>query len=281
MLRTLVRRGGYWQEHGGIPGREEMTDGGQQAVDLSRYDALLLDLDGVITQTATVHAAAWKDLFDDFLGRWGREHGEPFEPFDISTDYINYVDGRRRYDGVDTFLRSRGIELPYGDATDAPDAQTVCGLGNRKNRYFVEHLAEQGVEVFDDTVELIRAARSRGGKIAVVSASENCEAILRRAGLLELFDARVTGIEAAALHLAGKPAPDTFLKAAELLDTAPARAAVFEDAISGVQAGRAGGFGLVVGVDRRGEGNMLAENGADVVTDDLRQFLPPPAANAP
>jgi alpha,alpha-trehalase len=258
-----------------------MAAGAEQAADLSGYDALLFDLDGVITRTATVHAAAWKDLFDSFLERWGHEQSQPFEPFDISTDYVQYVDGRRRYDGVDTFLRSRGIELPYGEAGDPPDAQTVCGLGNRKNRYFVEHLAQQGVEVFDDTVELIRATRSRGGKIAVVSASENCDVILSRAGLLGLFDARVTGIEAAALHLAGKPAPDTFLKAAELLDTAPARAAVFEDAISGVQAGRAGGFGLVVGVDRRGEGKLLAENGADVVTDDLRRFLPPPAANAP
>lgn len=250
-----------------------MAAGPAKIADLSQYDALLFDLDGVITQTATVHAAAWKDLFDDFLDRWGREHGRRLEPFDIATDYVRYVDGRRRYDGVAEFLRSRGIELPYGDPDDPPDAQTVCGLGNRKNTYFVEHLAEQGAEVFDDTVELLCEMHRRGSKIAVVSASENAELILRRAGLLDLFDARVTGLEAAALQLTGKPAPDTFLKAAELLGTSPERAVVFEDAISGVEAGRAGGFGLVVGVDRRGEGNLLTEHGADVVSADMREFL--------
>jgi len=151
-------------------------------------------------------------------------------------DYLLYVDGRRRYDGVDTFLRSRRIELPHGDPTDPPQAETTCGLGNRKNGYFTQHLAQFGVEVFDDTVELISAARRHGRKVAVVSASENCEAILARAGLLDLFDTQVTGVEAAALHLPGKPAPDTYLKAAELLDTPPAAAVVFEDAISGVQA---------------------------------------------
>jgi alpha,alpha-trehalase len=174
---------------------------------------------------------------------------------------------------VDTFLRSRRIELPYGDPADPPQAETVCGLGNRKNGYFTQHLAQFGVEVFDDTVELISATRQHGRKVAVVSASENCEAILARAGLLDLFDTRVTGVEAAALHLPGKPAPDTYLKAAELLDTPPAAAVVFEDAISGVQAGRAGGFGLVVGVDRRGEADLLRAHGADVVSTDLRTFL--------
>jgi beta-phosphoglucomutase-like phosphatase (HAD superfamily) len=194
-------------------------------------------------------------------------------PFDTAGDYLLYVDGRRRYDGVDTFLRSRGIELPHGDPADPPEAETVCGLGNRKNRYFTQRLAELGVEVFDDTLDLIAAARRHGRKVAVVSASENCDPILSRAGLLDLFDVRVTGIEAAAWHLPGKPAPDTYLKAAELLDTPPAAAVVFEDAISGVQAGRAGGFGLVIGVDRRGEGDVLREHGAHVVSADLREFL--------
>jgi beta-phosphoglucomutase family hydrolase len=240
--------------------------------DLSRYGALLFDLDGVITRTATLHAAAWKALFDDFLTVRARERGEPFHPFEIATDYVRYVDGRRRYDGVDTFLRSRGIELPYGDPTDPPGTATVCALGNRKNGYFNERLARNGVEVFDDTVELIHAARRHGTKVAVVSASENCTAILDRAGLLDLFDTRVTGTEAAAWHLPGKPAPDTYLKAAELLDTAPGGAVVFEDAISGVEAGRAGGFGLVVGVDRRGEAEILLRHGADVVSSDLREF---------
>jgi HAD superfamily hydrolase (TIGR01509 family) len=174
---------------------------------------------------------------------------------------------------VDTFLRSRGVELPYGDPADPPEAETVCGLGNRKNEYFNERLAQLGVEVFEDTVELIGAARQHGKQVAVVSASENCEAILTRAGLLDLFDTRVTGVEAAAMRLPGKPAPDTYLKAAELLKTPPAAAVVFEDAVSGVQAGRAGGFGLVVGVNRRGEADLLRSHGADVVSADLREFL--------
>ena len=250
-----------------------MADGSDHMTDISRYDALLFDLDGVITRTATLHAAAWKDLFDNFLAGRARDRQEPFVPFDVATDYLLYVDGRRRYDGVDTFLRSRRIELPHGDPTDPPQAETTCGLGNRKNGYFTQHLAQFGVEVFDDTVELISATRRHGRKVAVVSASENCEAILARAGLLDLFDTRVTGVEAAALHLPGKPAPDTYLKAAELLDTPPAAAVVFEDAISGVQAGRAGGFGLVVGVDRRGEADLLRTHGADVVSADLRTFL--------
>jgi beta-phosphoglucomutase family hydrolase len=245
--------------------------------DISRFDALLFDLDGVITRTATLHAGAWKDLFDHFLSDRAEERGKAFVPFDVASDYLLYVDGRRRYDGVDTFLRSRGIELPHGDPTDPPEAETVCGLGNRKNGYFNDRLTQLGVEVFDDTVELIAAARRHGRKVAVVSASENCEAILARAGLLELFDIRVTGIEAAQLNLAGKPAPDTYLKAAELLDTSPAAAIVFEDAISGVQAGRAGGFGLVVGVDRRGESELLRSHGAHVVTDNLRTFAFHPA----
>jgi beta-phosphoglucomutase family hydrolase len=247
-----------------------MADGSERMTDLSGYGALLFDLDGVITRTATLHAAAWKALFDTYLA----SRPGPFVPFDIGSDYLLYVDGRRRYDGVDTFLRSRGIELPYGDPTDPPEAETVCGLGNRKNAYFNERLAQLGVEVFDDTVELIHAARRHGTRVAVVSASENCVPILTRAGLLDLFDTRVTGVEAAAWHLPGKPAPDTYLKAAELLDTAAAAAVVFEDAISGVQAGRAGGFGLVVGVDRRGEAELLHSHGADVVSSDLREFIP-------
>jgi beta-phosphoglucomutase family hydrolase len=241
---------------------------------LSRSTALLFDLDGVITRTATVHAAAWKRLFDDFLERWAAEHGEPFAPFDIATDYVLHVDGRRRYDGVDALLRSRGIALPWGSPQDAPRFRSVCGLGNAKNAYFTSELAHQGVQVFDDTVALIRAARERGRSIAVVSASENCRAVLRRAALLDLFDAEVTGVEAARLELPGKPAPDTFLHAAGLLGAAPGDAAVFEDAIAGVQAGRAGGFGLVVGVDRGDARSGLAAAGADVVCTDLTQLIP-------
>ncbi len=243
------------------------------SVDVARYGALLFDLDGVITRTATVHAAAWKRLFDDFLERWARTHGEPFAPFEIDPDYIRHVDGRRRYDGVDGFLRSRGIELAWGDPSDGPDVETVCGLGNAKNGYFAEQMRRQGVEVFDDAVALARGARAAGARLAVVSASENCRAILERAGLLELFEIQVTGVEAAQLKLPGKPAPDTFLHAAQILGVPAAEAVVLEDAISGVQAGRAGAFGLVVGVDRGGAHDELAANGADVVCSDLRRLL--------
>src|SRR3712207_188381 len=233
--------------------------------DLRRFPALLFDLDGVITRTATIHAAAWKRLFDEFLSAYGERHARTCDAFEIATDYKKYIDGRRRYDGVDGFLRSRGIELPWGDPSDPPDAKTVCGLGNRKNQYFTEELERRPAEVFDDTVELIRAERERGARIAVVSASENCRAILDKVGLLDLFDAFVTGVEASQLGLPGKPAPDTFLKAAEWLDATPQESVVFEDAISGVQAGRAGNFGLVVGVDRGGDADGLSANGADVV----------------
>lgn len=242
---------------------------------LARHDALLFDLDGVITDTAAVHSRAWKELFDEFLHRWYDERGQAFRPFVIAEDYVQYVDGRRRYDGVASFLASRGIELPRGEPSDGPDEATVCGLGNRKDRHFLAALDERGVVVFADAVALLDAVRDLGKLLAVVSASENCDRILTRAGLLDRFDVRVTGREAAAWGLAGKPAPDTFLKAAELLGVAPGRAVVLEDAISGVQAGRAGGFGLVVGVDRGGAAEALAANGADIVVNDLTVLLDP------
>jgi alpha,alpha-trehalase len=248
--------------------------------DLEQFPALLFDLDGVITRTATIHSAAWKRLFDEFLERWGREHGKTCDSFDIATDYVKYIDGRRRYDGVDGFLRSRGIELPWGDPDDSPDEPTVSGLGNRKNRYFTEELERRPVEVFEDTVELIRAERALGHRIAVVSASENCRPILRNVGLLDLFDAAVTGVEATELGLPGKPAPDTFLKAAEMLGHTAPESVVFEDAISGVQAGHAGGFGLVVGVDRGEAAQGLLEGGADIVCSDLRELISPAARAA-
>jgi beta-phosphoglucomutase family hydrolase len=245
---------------------------GARAV-LDDYDALLFDLDGVITRTAAVHATAWKALFDEFLRAWADEHGTPFEPFDIAADYVRYVDGRRRYDGVATFLASRGIDLPRGEPSDDGDQPTVCGLGNRKDRYFLAAVERDGVEVFDDALALLDAARAAGTPLAVVSASENAATVLERVGLLDRFAARVTGVEAGAWNLPGKPAPDTFLKAAELLGVAPARAVVLEDAISGVEAGRAGGFGLVVGVDRGGAADALAAHGADVVSADLAELV--------
>ena len=243
--------------------------------DLRRFDALLFDLDGVLTRTATLHARAWKSMFDGFLERRSAERDEAFEPFDIGHDYLSYVDGRRRYDGVDTFLRSRGIELPWGDPADEAGKPTVCGLGNAENHHFLAVLAQEGVEVYDDAVALLTAAAAAWRpRTAVVSASENCRRILERSNLLESFDALVTGVEAAELELAGKPAPDTFLHAAGLLGVEPGRAVVFEDAVSGVQAGRAGGFGLVVGVDRGGARDGLLAGGAQIVSTDLRELIP-------
>jgi beta-phosphoglucomutase family hydrolase len=254
-------------EHG-APGPKRAT------AQLAAFKALLFDLDGVVTRTAAIHAAAWKRLFDAFLERRARELDIPFEPFEPATDYVRSVDGKRRNDGVMSFLQSRGIVLPWGTPADPPCEDTVCALGNAKNRYFAEELLRHDVEVFDDTVALIRAARAHGAKTAVVSASENCLDILQRAGLLELFDVKVTGLDAEQLGLRGKPAPDTFLRAAELLDVRPDEAVVFEDALSGVRAGRAGRFGLVVGVDRGGAGDALIAAGADIACTDLRSLLP-------
>jgi beta-phosphoglucomutase family hydrolase len=240
---------------------------------VERFDAMLFDLDGVITDTASVHARAWKALFDEFLEQWATENGTSCEPFEIATDYVRYVDGRRRYDGGATFLASRGIDLPRGDPSDDPDQRTIAGLGNRKNQHFNEALERSGVQIFDDTVEVARAASQAEKAVAVVSASENCIPVLEAAGLLDLFPVRVTGVDAAELHLPGKPAPDTYLEAARRVGVPAERAVVLEDALSGVEAGRAGGFGLVVGVDRTGAGQALADHGADVVLTDLRDLL--------
>lgn len=248
-------------------------------MDLRRFRAMLFDLDGVITRTASVHASAWKALFDEFLGAWAEEHGTEFAPFEIATDYVRFVDGRRRYDGVSSFLASRGIQLPPGSPDDPPEARTVAGLGNRKDRHFNERLEAQGVEVFADGVALVRALRDAGKGIAVVSASENCLPVLERAGILDLFDVHVTGVDAAALGLAGKPAPDTFLEGARRLGVPAAEAVVFEDALAGVEAGAAGGFGLVVGVDRVGVEAQLLEHGADVVVSDLVALTPRSSAS--
>lgn len=232
--------------------------------------ALLFDLDGVLTRTAFLHAASWKRLFDEYLSERARRTGEPFVPFELA-DYRRYVDGKPRYDGVQSFLASRGISLPWGSPTDPPDPETICSLGNRKDRYFEEALRERGVETFPEAVRLLRDARARGLKTAVVSSSKNCVQILQTAGILDLFDARVDGTEAERLHLPGKPAPDTFLEAARRLHVAPDHAVVFEDAISGVEAGKRGGF-RVVGVDESGHADALREHGADMVVSHLGQF---------
>jgi len=235
-------------------------------------DAVFFDLDGVVTRTAALHIAAWKDLFDGYLKeRAARDHTS-FRPFDADTDYRQYVDGKPRYDGVKSFLESRGITLPYGDPNDEADQETICGLGNKKNVIFHERLKMQGVEIFHTSVAFVRNVKTHGKKTAIVSASKNCAAVLEAAGLSELFDTRVDGVESARLNLAGKPAPDVFLEAAKRLAVEPARTVVVEDALAGVQAGRNGKFGLVIGVARQGNRAALQENGADVVVEDLGEI---------
>jgi beta-phosphoglucomutase family hydrolase len=235
--------------------------------------ACLFDLDGVLTQTAKVHAAAWKQTFDDFLRKWADDHGQPFVPFDIEHDYDEYVDGLPRYDGVKAFLDSRKIELPPGDPSDPPSADTVDGVGNRKNELVLKLIHEHGVDAYDGSVRYVHAALEAGLRCAVVSSSTNCRDVLKAAGILDLFEQIVDGNTAQEQKLHGKPAPDTFLAGARALDVKAADAVVFEDALAGVQAGRAGDFGYVVGVDRVGQAEALKQHGADVVVSDLAELL--------
>jgi beta-phosphoglucomutase family hydrolase len=244
------------------------------------YDAVLLDLDGVITDTANLHAACWKQMFDDFLQNRARERGEEFKPFDLAMDYRLYVDGKQRFDGVRDFLKSRGVRLPEGSIDDPPSADSVGGLGNRKNNLVNTVIEEKGVDAYEGSVKLIRQLRQQGFKLAVVTSSQNCTAVLRAAKLDGFFDAQVDGKVIHALHLAGKPAPDTFLRAARLLAAEVSRSVVVEDAISGVQAGYAGNFGLVIGVARKGNDEELRQNGAHVVVNDLAELVDLPAGGA-
>ncbi|MGX4731714.1 HAD family hydrolase [Kitasatospora griseola] len=238
-----------------------------------RINAFLFDLDGVLTQTAKVHAAAWKDMFDAFLRSEAERTGAPFVAFDPVEDYDRYVDGRPRLDGTRQFLASRGIELPEGASQDPPGSRTVNGLSAAKNDTVLRMIREQGVQPYRGSVAYLQRLRELGLPRAVVSSSANCRDVLRAAGIDGMFDVVVDGITAARDHLAGKPAPDTFLAAAEQLGVAPEHAAVFEDALAGVAAGRAGGFGTVVGVNRTGQAAALREHGADVVVDDLSELL--------
>ncbi len=235
--------------------------------------ACLFDLDGVLTQTAKVHNAAWKETFDAFLRERATQTGEAFVPFDPGGDYNNYVDGRPRADGVRTFLASRGITLPEGDPADPPSAATVNGLGNRKNENLLRRIRTDGVQVYDGSVAYVRAAQAAGLRRAVVSASANTHDVLTTTGIAALFEAVVDGLVAREQQLRGKPAPDTFLAGAKLLGVDPKAAVVFEDALAGVAAGRAGGFGYVVGVDRVHHADDLREHGADVVVSDLAELL--------
>jgi beta-phosphoglucomutase family hydrolase len=238
--------------------------------------ACLFDLDGVLTKTATVHAAAWKQMFDAFLHERARQTGEPFRAFDPVGDYDEFVDGKPRADGVRSFLASRRIQLPEGSPEDPPAAETVAGLGNRKNTLVLEVLKERGVEAYAGSVRYAHAVRDAGLSRAVVSSSANCRDVLVAAGIEDLFDVRIDGATAARDHLRGKPHPDTFLAAAEALHVGPEAAVVFEDALAGVEAGRAGGFAAVVGVDRVGQADALHAHGATIVVSDLAELLDAP-----
>jgi beta-phosphoglucomutase family hydrolase len=238
--------------------------------------ACLFDLDGVLTRTASVHAAAWKQMFDSYLRERAARGGERFVPFDEHADYDDYVDGKPRYDGVRSFLSSRGIELPAGAPSDAPGAETVCGLGNRKNALLLELIHDRGVEPYEGSVRYVDAARAAGLRRAVVSSSTNCRDVLAAAGIAELFEEVIDGHVTEREGLRGKPAPDSFLAGARALGVQPPGAAVFEDALAGVAAGRAGGFGYVVGVDRAGQADALREHGASVVVRDLAELLEAP-----
>jgi len=235
--------------------------------------ACLFDLDGVLTKTAVVHNAAWKEMFDAYLRERSRRTGEPFVPFDPGRDYDEYVDGKPRADGTRSFLASRGIELPEGSDDDPPSAETIHGLGTRKNEIVLRRIREDGVEAYESSVRYVRAARDAGLRRAVVSSSANCRDVLIAAGIEDLFEARIDGVVAGREHLRGKPAPDTFLAAARALGLGPQAAAVFEDALAGVEAGRAGSFRFVVGVDRTGQADALKKHGADVVVADLAELL--------
>jgi beta-phosphoglucomutase family hydrolase len=238
--------------------------------------ACLFDLDGVLTKTAKVHAAAWKEMFDAYLRERAARTGERFVPFDAVGEYDQYVDGKPRYEGVQSFLASRGIELPRGEPEDPPQAETVDGLGNRKNEIVLRLIREHGVEPYEGSVRYVHAAKEAGLRRAVVSSSTNAHDVLIAAGIEDLFEVRIDGVVAEREQLRGKPAPDTFLAGARALGVQPAQAAVFEDALAGVAAGRAGRFGFVVGVDRVGQADALREHGADVVVSDLSGLLVAP-----
>ncbi len=242
-------------------------------VNRDQYDAVLFDLDGVITNTANLHAACWKQMFDEYLQKRARQRGQAFRPFDLSADYRLYVDGKPRFDGVRDFLRSRGIQLSEGNPDDSAEVETVHGLGNRKNDLVNRAIAEVGVNPYAGTVQLIHQLRRDGFKIAVVTSSQNCDAVLRAAKLDDLFEVRVDGNLIQAQRLAGKPAPDTYLMAAKLLGVEPIRTVIIEDAISGVEAGSNGSFGLVIGVARKENAEELKHHGAHLVVEDLGDLV--------
>lgn len=236
------------------------------------FDAVIFDLDGVITKTADVHSRAWKRMFDEFLMQYAEKNNLPFKEFTHESDYLPFVDGKPRYKGVASFLESRGIDIPFGEASDDPAMETVCGLGNRKNEKFHETLQAEGVDVFPSTVALIKQLKEEGYHIGVASSSKNCEVVLKAAGLLELFETRVDGVVSVELNLKGKPESDIFTTAADNMGVTYYRSVIVEDAVSGVQAGRNGRFGLVLGIARENNHAELKKNGADVVVSDLEEM---------
>mgnify|MGYP003571162846 FL=1 len=253
-------------------GLEAHSDAGRLPIGLAAIEAVLVDLDGVVTETARIHAEAWKSTFDDYLEERAAGFGSQFEPFDLGHDYKRYVDGKPRYDGVADFLQSRHIFLPRGREDDSPETETICGLGNKKNQRYLEAIRQDGVQTYETSIDFIEEAKAHGLKVAVVTSSQNCHEVLQAAGIAELFDAEVDGRVAAEWMLEGKPAPDVFLEAARRLGVRPENAAVIEDATSGVEAGRAGHFGLVIGVDRSGRPELLRSSGADIVVSDLSEL---------
>jgi len=243
------------------------------AISPKEFDAVIVDLDGVVTRTATIHAEAWNRLFDQYLKKRERRGEGPYQPFDAETDYRRFVDGKPRYDGVASFLAARGITLPHGAAADSPRKETVCGLGNRKDQYFLQLIEQRGVSTYESTIRLLRRLRQVGMKVGVFSASRHAEALLAAAGVADLFGARVDGVVAEGLGLPGKPDPAVLLETARRLDVSPERVVVIEDAIAGVQAGLAGRFGLVIGVNRHGEPGELTRHGASIEVQDLSQVM--------
>jgi beta-phosphoglucomutase family hydrolase len=236
------------------------------------FDAVIFDMDGVITRTAIVHSSAWKKMFDEYLLHREEAFSEPFREFTHATDYLAYVDGRPRYKGVEAFLKSRGIQIPFGDPADEPKTETICGLGNRKNELFNQVLDIEGPELYESSITLINELLARGVKVGVATSSKNCLQILKKAGITHLFETRVDGVVSAELGLSGKPEPDIFITASSNLGVKPQRAIVIEDAVSGVQAGAKGNFGLVIGVAREHNFSELKTNGADIAVADLSEL---------
>jgi len=236
------------------------------------FSAVIFDLDGVITDTAAVHSTAWKQMFDEFLKTWAKRYNKPFTEFRHEADYLPYVDGKPRYKGVESFLESRDLEIPYGNPEDTPQMETVCGLGNRKNQVFNQIILGGNVMVFETTVDFIHQLKNNNIRIGVASSSKNCKTVLEAAGLLDLFETRVDGVISAELGLKGKPEPDIFMTACNNLNVPYSRAVIVEDAVSGVQAGKNGCFGLVLGIARCGNMDDLLSNGADIVIHDIGEI---------